>query len=395
MRELFLRPSFQSVQGVAVSTSISTLAERIKSRRKALGLNQKSLAELAGFSALQTISQIEKGQRDVRAWELVRLAKALRTSFADLLTEEGPKSVPTVLWRNPPSEVRAERESAFLESCRRYAHVSRAMGAETRQTLPSISVNLDTFDWGDAQRTAHELWKQLGLGARPAASLAAILEERYGVQVWHMDLQREGSAACIIGESGPAILMNRSEAPWRRNFNFGHELFHLLTWHSLPAEKLQDGSGLEDRVEKLANAFSSSLLLPAEVVIPEFDRRAANNRISYGDLIGLAREFEVSTEALLWRLVTLRRVTKETVEALLQDEAFQELDRASMRGKWWDPPPLPERFVRLAFLACMKGKLSRMRLAQYLNTSLPGLTTRLAEYGLDEAADYSAALHTA
>lgn len=383
------------MQGIGVSTNIENLAERIRDRRKALGLNQKSLAELAGFSALQTVSQIEKGQRDVKAWELVRLAKALRTSVTDLLAEEGPKPVPTVFWRNPPSEVRGEREDAFLESCRRYAHVARVTGAESRQTLPSLPVNLDTFDWSDAQRAAHELWKQLDLGARPATSLAAILEERYGVQVWFMDLQREGSAACIIGDSGPAILMNRSEAPWRRNFNFGHELFHLLTWHSFAVEKLREGSDLEGRVEKLANAFSSSLLLPAEVVIPEFDQRVAKKKISYGDLIGLAREFEVSTEALLWRLVTLRRVTRETTEALLQNEAFRELDRASMRGKWWDPPPLPERFVRLAFLAYMKGKLSRTRLAQYLNTSLPGLTTCLAEYGLDEAADYSAALHTA
>ena len=374
---------------------MDTLAGRIRDRRKALGLNQKALAELAGFPALQSISQIEKGQRDVKAWELVRLAKALRTSVADLLAEEGPQPVPKVMWRNPPGEVRAAREDAFLESSRRYAHVSRAMGAESRQTLPSIPVNLDTFDWGDAQRTAHELWKQLDLGVRPAASLAAILEERYGVQVWYMDLQREGSAACIIGESGPAILMNRAEAPWRRNFNFGHELFHLLTWQSIPMDKFRENSGLEDQVEKLANAFSSSLLLPAEVLSSEFDRRVVKNRISYGDLTGLAREFEVSTEALLWRLVTLRRATKEAVEDLLQDEAFRALDRASMRGKWWDPPPLPERFVRLAFLAYMKGKLSRTRLAQYLNIGLPGLTTCLAEYGLDEAADYSAALHTA
>jgi len=66
-----------------------------------------------------------------------------------------------------------------------------------------------------------------------------------------------------------------------------------------------------------------------------------------------------------------------------------------MRGKWWDPPPLPERFVRLAFLAYKRGKLSRTRLAQYLNIGLPGLTARLAEYGLDEAANYSAALRIA
>jgi len=50
----------------------------------------------------------------------------------------------------------------------------------------------------------------------------------------------EGSAASAIGPFGPAILMNSKEAPWRRNYNFAHELFHLITWESLkPALLLQ------------------------------------------------------------------------------------------------------------------------------------------------------------
>jgi len=148
-------------------------------------------------------------------------------------------------------------------------------------------------------------------------------------------------------------------------------------------------------MESLANAFSSSLLLPSELLMPEFDKRVLKRKISYADLVGLAREFDVSTEALLWRLYTLRRLEKDTVEKLLENDEFRELDRASMHGKWWDPSPLPERFVRLAFLAYQKGRLSRTRLAQYLETSLPKLPTRLMEYGLDETADYSTAVHTA
>lgn len=371
------------------------LGDRIRARRSALGLNQKTLAELAGFSALQTISQIEKGQRDVKAWELVRLAKALRIPMTDLLAEKEPGAIPVVRWRNQPVEERASREERFLERCRRYAHVTSAVGMESYRSLPKISGDPAKFDWNDAHVLAHEVWQQFGLGNRPAAALASILEERYAVQIWHMDLQREGSAACVIGDFGAAILMNSSEAPWRRNFNFGHELFHIVTWGSFPPDKVQNDPDLENQMEKLANAFSSSLLLPAEPVTAEFDRRVRDRKISYADLIGLAREFDVSTEALLWRLYTLKRVKKGTVEKLLENEKFRELDRASMRGKWWDPSPLPERFVRLAFLAHQKGKLSRSRLAQYLETSLPGLPTRLMEYGLDESADYNTAVHTA
>ena len=59
-----------------------------------------------------------------------------------------------------------------------------------------------------------------------------------------------------------------------------------------------------------------------------------------------------------------------------------------MRGRWWDPPPIPERFVRLAFLAYSRGRLSKARLAEYLGVALPDLPATLMDYGLDESADY-------
>ena len=181
--------------------------------------------------------------------------------------------------------------------------------------------------------------------------------------------------------------MNTTEAPWRRNFSFGHELFHLITWDSPNCS--------EPVVHKLANAFASSLLLPSDVVTPEFERRLTPRGISLADLITLAREFEVSTEALLWRLVNLRLLDHDVVERVLTNDDFRNVDRTSMASSWWSPPPLPERFVRLAFLAYKKGKLSKAVLADYLGASLIDLKTRLLEYGLDETADYDASVPVA
>jgi Zn-dependent peptidase ImmA (M78 family) len=227
----------------------------------------------------------------------------------------------------------------------------------------------------------------MGLGDRPAKSLVTVLEEQYGIQVWYADLGRDGSAACVKGDLVQAILMNTTEAPWRRNFSFGHELFHLITWDSPNCS--------EPIVHKLANAFASSLLLPSDAVTPEFERRLTPRGISLADLITLAREFEVSTEALLWRLVNLRLLDHDVVEHVLTNDDFRNVDRTSMASSWWSPPPLPERFVRLAFLAYQKGKLSKAVLADYLGVSLIELKTRLLEYGLDETADYDASVPAA
>ncbi|MCL0048467.1 helix-turn-helix domain-containing protein [Dehalococcoidia bacterium] len=50
----------------------------MRTSRERLGLSQEELANRAGFSVHQMISQIEKGKREVKAWELVNLVKVLR-----------------------------------------------------------------------------------------------------------------------------------------------------------------------------------------------------------------------------------------------------------------------------------------------------------------------------
>src|SRR2546429_6426779 len=52
------------------------------------------------------------------------------------------------------------------------------------------------------------------------------------------------------------------------------------------------------RFEKLANSFASCLLLPAECVLSAFAERLNERKISYADLVEIAREFDVSTEEI-------------------------------------------------------------------------------------------------
>lgn len=59
-----------------------------------------------------------------------------------------------------------------------------------------------------------------------------------------------------------------------------------------------------------------------------------------------------------------------------------------MSASWWEPPTVPERFVRLAFVAYQKGRLSRARLAHLLDTTLPDVTETLLKYGLDDRESY-------
>jgi Zn-dependent peptidase ImmA (M78 family) len=358
-----------------------------------LGLKQKEVAASAGFSAHQIISQIEAGNRDVKAWELAALSKVLKFNVLDFLAVEQPAES-TVLWREDPGGVAVEAEVFFRQKCHDYWVVENASGAKKGPDLPVTDMPVTRMDYKDAERLAHQTSKEMGLGSRPASSIVHVLENKYKIKIWYADLDG-GSAATTWGEFGPAILMNLNEAPWRRNYNFAHELFHLLTWDSDGADAWKVDVETWEHIERLANSFASHLLLPGDELSDEADKYIEDNQISYDAMVNIARNFEVSTSALLWRFVSLRWLDREEVWEILDSEEFQSIDRKSMHGAWDHPPDIPERFVRLAFAAYMKGQLSRARLSELLETSMFDLSDKLREYGLDEEADYEAKITVA
>ena len=363
------------------------LGERIRSLRKKLGITQRAFAEQVGFSAHQIVSEIERGGRDVKAWELVKIADALHTEVRYLIAGDEPAPA-RVLWRDYPEKGAAAIEASFLKSCRQYHGLESLLGITPKRDLPVVELNPETASHGDARLAARDAANALDLGGRPAASLIAVLEGDYSVKIWYKDLGKAGSAASAVGDFGYGILMHREQSPWRRNFSFAHELFHLITRATISKESVGDNQSLTDKVERLANEFAANLLLPADVLEVEIEARIKHGKISYGDLVELARDFDVSTEALLWRMVHCRRLTADQVRAILNDPSFRSTDRSTMPANWRQPSPLPERFVRLAFLAYKRAKLSRARLAQLLETSLPDLSATLLEYGFEDTDVY-------
>ncbi len=116
--------------------------------------------------------------------------------------------------------------------------------------------------------------------------------------------------------------------------------------------------------------------------------------ISHTDFIDIARSFGVSTEALLYRLLNIKRLTRSVLDKVLKDPLFREIDRSTMAPQWWQPPEIPERFVRLAFVAYQKGRLSRSKLCDMLDTSLIDLSSTLQAYGLSNTEGYDAEVRT-
>ncbi len=371
------------------------LGKRIRSARTALSLTQQQLAKEASLPAPQVVSQIEKGEREVKAWELVSIARVLRVEIGELLRIEDPSPRPVVRWREIPADNREVREAEFIRDCERYALLERLCGQCVEAELPEWNVDPSVFSYEEVSARAEQVRKEFDFGSRPAHALAGVLEDRYGVKIWYRSLGREGSAASTRGSTGPAILINGDEVPWRRNFSIAHELFHLLTWSETAAASPMTDGASEQRVEELANVFASALLLPEEAVHNALVRRRSDGRLVLADLVEMAREFDVSAQALVYRLLNLKELEPDEGKSILASEAFRALDRSARPAVWAQTPGFPERYVRLAFAAYHKGKLSKARLAELLDVGLADLNSKLEEYGLDETQDYTTELRTA
>ncbi len=343
-----------------------TLAERLKEARERVGLSISDAARKLGYPSYQTLTKIEAGGRKVKASELYLFAKVYFCSLDRLLNENFAEKGMVLLWRKAPEgAARKEIEAEIMYHCEQYHSLEQLLGLKSKGSK-FIDLTIDSISTdGDVNSLAEETRQLLALGSRPAFALKNILEQTHGVKFIYRQLSNISSAASTVHpDFGPVIVINSDEAPWRRNYDLAHELFHLITWKILPPETLE-GEYL-DEVEKKAERFASALLLPENEVRNAIDKVRENQKtLTYADLVDIARDFGVSTVALLYRLSAIGCIDWETAHKLAGDESLSCLDK-SKRMDDWGSMPASERLHSLAVKCLRKGLLSRGRFAEII-----------------------------
>jgi XRE family transcriptional regulator, fatty acid utilization regulator len=212
-----------------------------------------------------------------------------------------------------------------------------------------------------------------------------------GRSTLHLELEPTGTAASARNAGfGCAVLLNSKQPKWRRNFDLAHELFHLLTWDFAEAH---DGDPIwSESDEKLADWFAACLLMPTDAVRQAVARRLRGRKLEVESLSEIARQFDVSVEALIWRIhVVYGGTTKERprTDAMLE-RARQAASLFEQRSP--DAPPVrPARFVSLALKALRSGDLSIGRFAEYVGTTRQRvMALPAAEQGDDDALELPA-----
>jgi Zn-dependent peptidase ImmA (M78 family)/transcriptional regulator with XRE-family HTH domain len=342
------------------------LSERLRLARSAIGYTLDKVAEGTGIGQ-SSLCEFENGKREPRFSQLSRLAQFYRRSV-DFFLNDRLVVDELMLWRDPPSqdEQIKSTEAEFRQLCEQYRRLELLLDEPSGPGLPQAEGSPEKFTFRDSARLAENFQRQFLPGEIPSASLRQVLEERFSIKVFHLSFS--GSAISTLSpEFGPAILLNSSSRLWRRNFDLAHELFHLLTWSVFRVSAPVTCTATEQE-EKLADAFASRLLLPTDAVRNRIDDlKNDKDQIGLEQLDEISREFGVSLNALLWRLLYLYNKSVEEIQELIEEGERLKLMRPPRRSD--QPDPLPERYWSLAVRALRDGKLSLIQFAKYTGLS--------------------------
>jgi Zn-dependent peptidase ImmA (M78 family)/transcriptional regulator with XRE-family HTH domain len=389
-------------RGLFMSTNFdNTLGHKIKIVREQLGLTLEQLTEKIGFNNYQSLSAIENGTRKLKAAELAQIAKVLHKDISFFLSDDAQTIESSlVLWREYSNTTGIrEKEEEFRQYCINYYDVQTRLGLDSKCSLDLIDFDIsDLRNYSKVNRIAYDKANQLQLGSRPACVLRKVLEDKYNVKVFYLNLNGFGSAASAKGQFGAAILINSSESEGRQNYNIAHELFHIITWEKFQGKDFIFGGQYYKDLESTAEAFASVLLMPETEIRAEFSNKVNDEgKIKLVDLVAMAHEFIVSIDALLWRLVNLGLLDREAVRKLLSEQRpyLNAVKAFSGQANQNKERILSDNYVYLCFKAFKNGIISKSKLATYLSVNVASVSQALSYFGFRIEDDYNEELDTA
>lgn len=254
--------------------------------------------------------------------------------------------------------------------------------------LPAVSVSDEPEDAARVARSALGVTLERQFSWRQAEdALAGWIEavERLGVFVLRTSdvPMAEMRGFSLTGSAIPVIVINALDWPRGQIFTLAHEFVHLMLREGGLCDLLEPASGAARRVEVFCNAVAGAMLMPAaslldnDVVGPPGEREWEEDV-----LLQLSRRYGVSQEAVLRRLVTLRRASWDFYlarrERYLDAYAQQrEEERARRRESPGGPPPyrmtVRDRgrpYVELVMDAYQRDAISPSSLSRFLGLKL-------------------------
>jgi Zn-dependent peptidase ImmA (M78 family)/DNA-binding XRE family transcriptional regulator len=368
------------------------LGERLRIARSGANLTQDAAAAALGL-ARTTLVAIEKGQRPVKPEEIVALASLYGTSVGKLTSADAIHVDLAAKFRRAEGRGASASVSEALALLNRLAtgaaQLERLLGAELRTDYPPPIRIHPQLASQQAEDAANNLRARLGVGLGPIPDLVSLLELELGLRIFFRPLPSAISGLYAYDAAiGACVLINANHHWKRRAQTAIHETGHFASDRS-HADILDDAPTLSTSVEeRFANRFGSAFLMPASGVRARFEQIVgAESRFDVRELILLAHQFGVATEAMCRRLEELGLLPQGTWDSLSDRGFATDLERTVI-GDAAPPPKPPSVSARLAYLGSValdRELLSEGQLCDLLAVDRGALREALAPFEAEEA----------
>lgn len=163
------------------------------------------------------------------------------------------------------------------------------------------------------EQQAQGLLARYGVAAIPVPVEA--IARAAGIQVVRSPAAGQESGFLMRDGQRVLIGLNSNDSPRRQRFTIAHELGHfelhtgraLIVDHTVRINKRDDVSSAATHPEEIqANAFAAALLMPETFIHSAVRRHINSGVVTQAHLTKLlADDFDVSEQAMTWRLVNL------------------------------------------------------------------------------------------
>lgn len=354
------------------------VGSRLQDARRAAGRTQQSVADEMGM-ARTTVVAVEKGERRVSSGELIKLARMYRRPVSDFVGRQTVTEGFVAQFRateRQTLETNSEYEVVTLELQTRsedYVELEQISGVRNLRPYPPVYETTGGSPDQVGSEIATSERNRLGLGDGPIGNLRERLETEVGLRIFYFAMPSKIAGVFAFNEDlGACIGINAKHPRDRRQWSLAHEYGHFLM-HRYQAEiTILLERRLNSARERVTDSFAETFLMPPAGLNRRFTEihRASPKGATLGDIVSLANLYQVSVQALVLRLETLKRLAPGTWDRLIT-EGFEVQKAQHLLGIDANPPVrdlFPQRYVSLAVTAFRNGQLSEGQLAKYLHT---------------------------
>lgn len=295
--------------------------KRLREARLIRGLTIKELADTIGISK-QAISQFELGENMPKQETMMSLINTLAFPKSYFYKDYKEQYVGNTFFRANATATKKSKEMQFNKSLLAgyiYSYLSDLIEFP-ELNLPEISkLNTDWNDNNAIEELASKVREHWGIGENPIANIVHLLE-RNGIMVFSVDTDSQKvDAFCQHRTGRPFIFLgNDKQSAFRRQFDGGHELGHILMHEDIDNQDTLSKEEIK-AMENQANRFASALLLPSEA----FAKTVTSTSLLH--FIELKKYWQVSIGAMIYRSYQLNIIDESRFTSLQKQMSMKKM----------------------------------------------------------------------